>query len=139
MKKHLRSHQNKILPNGLRARKSSQSICLQCPNEKEGVLVAPTVHGNLIVGPDSQPSAANDVSTTKQGLDFERNTALKSVPGINFRESIRNFAGVRAKTADHDFHIYEDKNNKGVCGEVISSGECGHPGLSPHVQLHQIF
>lgn len=42
-----------------------------------------------------------------------RNTALKSVPGINFRESIRNFLGVRARTADHDFHIYEDKNNKG--------------------------
>ena len=72
-------------------------VIFQCPNEKgKGVLVAPTVHGNLIVGPDSQPSAANDVSTTKQGLDFVRNTALKSVPGINFRESIRNFAGVRA-------------------------------------------
>lgn len=51
-------------------------VIFQCPNEKgKGVLVAPTVHGNLIVGPDSQPSAANDVSTTKQGLDFVRNTA----------------------------------------------------------------
>ena len=102
-------------------------VIFQCPNEKgKGVLVAPTVHGNLIVGPDSQPSAANDVSTTKQGLDFVRNTALKSVPGINFRESIRNFAGVRARTADHDFHIYEDKNNKGF----INIAGMQSPGLS---------
>ena len=89
-------------------------VIFQCPNEKERSLVAPTVHGNLIVGPDSQPSAANDVSTTKQGLDFVRNTALKSVPGINFRESIRNFAGVRARTADHDFHIYERQKQQRV-------------------------
>ena len=102
-------------------------VIFQCPNEKgKGVLVAPTVHGNLIVGPDSQPSAADDVSTTKQGLDFVRNTALKSVPGINFRESIRNFAGVRARTADHDFHIYEDKNNKGF----INIAGMQSPGLS---------
>ena len=111
-------------------------VIFQCPNEKgKGVLVAPTVHGNLIVGPDSQPSAADDVSTTKQGLDFVRNTALKSVPGINFRESIRNFAGVRARTADHDFHIYEDKTTKGLS----ISQECSHRDYHPHVQLHQIF
>lgn len=102
-------------------------VIFQCPNENgKGVLVAPTVHGNLIVGPDSQPGAGEDVSTTKQGLDFVRTKALKSVPGINFRESIRNFAGVRAKTADHDFHIYEDAKNKGF----INIGGMESPGLS---------
>lgn len=102
-------------------------VIFQCPNENgKGVLVSPTVHGNLIVGPDSQPSAGEDVSTTKQGLDFVRTKALKSVPGINFRESIRNFAGVRAKTADHDFHIYEDAKNKGF----INIGGMESPGLS---------
>lgn len=89
-------------------------VIFQCPNEKgKGVLVAPTVHGNLIVGPDSQPSAADDISTTSEGLNFVRTTALKSVPSINYRESIRNFAGVRARTAVHDFFIFEDKENKG--------------------------
>ncbi len=102
-------------------------VIFQCPNENgKGVLVAPTVHGNLIVGPDSQPSAGDDVSTTRQGLDFVRNTALKSVPGINFRESIRNFAGVRARTKEHDFQIYEDKKNKGF----INIGGMESPGLS---------
>ena len=101
--------------------------------KEKGVLVAPTVHGNLTL--DQIYSHAKEyVSTTKQGLDFVRNTALKSVPGINFRESIRNFAGVRARTADHDFHIYEDKNNKGLS----ISQECRRD-YHPHVQLHQIF
>ncbi|MCI5622736.1 NAD(P)/FAD-dependent oxidoreductase [Anaerostipes sp.] len=102
-------------------------VIFQCPNEKgKGVLVSPTVHGNLIVGPDSQPSAGDDTSTTGSGLSFVKNTALKSVPGINFRESIRNFAGVRARTKKHDFQIYEDKKNKGF----INIGGMESPGLS---------
>ncbi|MCB6603842.1 FAD/NAD(P)-binding oxidoreductase, partial [Erysipelatoclostridium ramosum] len=66
-------------------------VIFQCPNENgKGVLVAPTVHGNLIVGPDSQPTSREDVSTTAEGLCYVRNTALKSIPDIKFRESIRN-------------------------------------------------
>lgn len=84
-------------------------VIFQCPNENgKGVLVAPTVHGNLIVGPDSQPTSREDVSTTAEGLCYVRNTALKSIPDINFRESIRNFAGVRARTKEDDFFVYED-------------------------------
>ena len=51
---------------------------------------------------------------------------ISKIEGINFRESIRNFAGVRARTADHDFHIYEDKNNKGF----INIAGMQSPGLS---------
>lgn len=88
-------------------------VIFQCPNENgKGVLVAPTVHGNLIVGPDSQPTSREDVSTTAEGLCYVRNTALKSIPDINFRESIRNFAGVRARTKEDDFFVYEDSKNR---------------------------
>lgn len=88
-------------------------VIFQCPNENgKGVLVAPTVHGNLIVGPDSQPTSREDVSTTAEGLNYVRTTALKSIPNINFRESIRNFAGVRARTKEDDFFVYEDPQNR---------------------------
>ncbi len=81
-------------------------VIFQCPGPSgKGVLVAPTVHGNLIVGPDAGPVEGNDVSTTGEGLGFVRRTALKSVPSINFRESIRNFAGVRAASDRGDFII----------------------------------
>ena len=108
-------------------------VIFQCPNEKgKGVLVAPTVHGNLIVGPNSVPTADDDLSTTLDGLEFVRESALKSVPSINYRESIRNFAGLRARTAIHDFYIYEDEVNKGfhnvagMASPVLSSA-CAIP------------
>ena len=81
-------------------------VIFQCPGPNgKGVLVAPTVHGNLIVGPDATPVEGDDVSTTADGLAFVRDTALKSVPSVNFRESIRNFAGVRSSTDRGDFII----------------------------------
>lgn len=79
-------------------------VIFQCPGPNgKGVLVAPTVHGNLIVGPDATPVEEDDVSTTADGLAFVRETAQKSVPSVNFRESIRNFAGVRSSTDRGDF------------------------------------
>ena len=81
-------------------------VIFQCPNEKgKGVLVSPTVHGNLIVGPDAEPVEGDDTSTTSAGLVFVRETALRSVPSVDFRTSIRNFAGVRASTGAKDFII----------------------------------
>ena len=79
----------------------------QCPNEKgKGVLVSPTVDGNLIVGPDANLSDYEDTSTDKPGLDAIKAAAQKSVPGINFRMNIKNFAGVRANS-DHDDFVVE--------------------------------
>ncbi len=66
----------------------------------KGVLLSPTVHGNLIVGPTADPAdGPEDTAVTAQGLEKIMKSALRSDARINFRESIRNFAGVRA-TAD---------------------------------------
>ena len=78
----------------------------QCPNEKgKGVLVSPTVDGNLIVGPDANVGDSDDTSTDKPGLDAIKVAAQKSVPNINFRMNIKNFAGVRANSDQSDFVI----------------------------------
>lgn len=87
---------------GTRAR----HIIFQCPNKDgKGILVAPTVHGNLIVGPNSDSREREDTSTRTEGLDFIREKAMKSVPSISFRENIRNFTGIRALTTEKDFII----------------------------------
>ena len=90
-------------------------VIFQCPNELgKGVLVGPTVHGNLIVGPNAEPGTGrDDKSNTSKGLDFIRRTAMRSVPSIAFRENIRNFAGVRANTEFDEFLIAESKSVKG--------------------------
>ncbi len=81
-------------------------IVFQCPNkEGKGTLVAPTVHGNLIVGPNSVSGDKEDISTKTASLDFIRETASKSVPSIAFRENIRNFTGIRANSTMNDFII----------------------------------
>lgn len=82
-------------------------VIFQCPTAAgKGVLVAPTVHGNLIVGPNAQdiPDAA-DTATTAMGLAQVAASARKSVPGVDLSACIRNFAGIRANTDRPDFVI----------------------------------
>jgi len=87
----------------------------QCPNEHgKGVLVTPTVHGNLLVGPDSESIISReDFSTTSEQLDFVREKAALSVKNIAFRDSIRNFAGLRAYSERTDFIVEEAEDAKG--------------------------
>ena len=83
-------------------------VIFQCPSKVgKGVLVSPTVHGNLIVGPNAEDAEKEDLGTTGDGLAFVRKMALRSVPDINFRDSIRNFAGLRANTEIDDFLVGE--------------------------------
>lgn len=91
------------------------SVIFQCPNENgKGVLVSPTVHGNLIVGPDAVNTTDPDgTENTASGLAFVREMALKSVPSIAFRENIRNFSGVRANHAHDDFLLGESRRVPG--------------------------
>ncbi|MGL4403593.1 MAG: NAD(P)/FAD-dependent oxidoreductase [Fusobacteriaceae bacterium] len=81
----------------------------QCPNEfGKGVLVTPTTHGNLLVGPDSQGVGDRDnLSTTAEQLEYIRTKGSHSIKDINFRESIRNFSGMRAESDRQDFIIEE--------------------------------
>jgi glycerol-3-phosphate dehydrogenase len=76
------------------------TVVFQCPNERgKGVLVAPTVHGNVIVGPDAEPlpdDQADNTACTSAGQDFVARQARLSIPSLDLRENIRNFAGIRA-------------------------------------------
>lgn len=90
-------------------------VLFQCPTKQgKGVLVSPTVHGNLIVGPNNEiPQTADDVSTTTAGLATVKTLAVKSVPDIAFRENIRTFSGVRAASDRDDFIIEQAQGAPG--------------------------
>ncbi|MGG7057035.1 NAD(P)/FAD-dependent oxidoreductase [Clostridium tertium] len=108
--------------------KSFKHTIFQCPSKVgKGVLVTPTVHGNLIVGPNAQEIDDKDsLKNTAEALEFIRETATRTTDKINFRSSIRNFAGLRADADIGDFIIEE--NNK-VKGFIDASG-MKSPGLS---------
>lgn len=67
----------------------------------KGVLVTPTVHGNLLVGPTAADQEQRDLTaTTAEGLAFAQDMARKSVPGLPLRDVITSFAGLRAHLAE---------------------------------------
>ncbi|GHV76446.1 FAD/NAD(P)-binding oxidoreductase [Spirochaetia bacterium] len=111
----------------------ANTVIFQCPNEKgKGILVAPTAHGNLIVGPDSETVKGDNRANTAAGLAFVREMALKSVPEINFSQSIRNFSGVRADSDMKDFLVGESKDVPGffnIAG-IKSPGLTSSPAIA---------
>ncbi len=79
----------------------------QCPNEMgKGILVTPTVDGNLLIGPTAlNIENKDDTTTTPEGLREAVQKALKSVPIVSVRNAITSFAGVRAHPTNDDFII----------------------------------
>jgi glycerol-3-phosphate dehydrogenase len=105
------------------------SVIFRCPDENgfKGILVSPTVHGNLIVGPDANPARdGDDVRTTSDILAMLRARGLESVPSINYRNIIRQYAGVRPTTQTKDFTI----NVSPACDRMINLAGMCSPGLS---------
>ena len=109
----------------------------QCPSKKgKGVLVTPTVHGNLLVGPSSEDiDDVENMKTTLSGLDYVRKIAERTTKAINYREEIRNFSGLRAMSDRDDFIIEEAKdvpNFFDVAG-IKSPGLSSAPAIAVHV------
>lgn len=100
----------------------------QCPSELgKGVLITPTAHGNLLVGPNSEECKTKESSsTTRESLEFIKDTAMKTTDKINFGESIRNFSGLRANPDKEDFIVEENNYVKGF----IDVAGIKSPGLS---------
>ncbi len=83
------------------------SVIFQCPSKVgKGILVSPTVHLNTLVGPDAQVVEDNeDTSVSQKGLDYVELHAKRSIPNLNLRYNIRNYAGVRANSDYGDFFV----------------------------------
>ncbi len=93
----------------------------------KGVLVTPTVHGNLLVGPTATDVSNKEaVNTTADGLDTVLGTAPCSVKDIPFRQVITSFAGLRAHEDGDDFVIGEALD----CEYFFNAAGIESPGLS---------
>lgn len=93
----------------------------------KGVLVTPTVHGNLLVGPTATDIDNKEgVNTTADGLDYLGKTAALSVKGLPLRQVITSFAGLRAHETQNDFIIGELADAPGF----FNAAGIESPGLS---------
>ena len=104
------------------------STIFPCPSKMgKGILVSPTVHGNLFIGPNAVDiDDKENKSTTQLGLDEIKKAANITTSKINYRESIRNFAGLRAISSTGDFIIEENDDMKGF----IDVAGIKSPGLT---------
>ncbi len=111
-----------------KAGKLFEHVIFQTPTAKgKGVLITPTVHGNVLVGPDSNfVGEKDDVSTEAMSLEDIRRVATKSSDKIPFHQVIRTFAGLRASSTTGDFIIGESQVAKGF----VHVGGFESPGLS---------
>ena len=88
----------------------------------KGVLVTPTVHGNLLVGPTAADQPQRDrTATTAEGLAYAQDMARKSVPGLPLRDVITSFAGLRAHLAEGEDDFPSASPSPGISRPWASS------------------
>lgn len=91
----------------------------------KGILVSPTVDGNLLLGPTSFDIEDKlDLTTTRDGLDLILRQANEDVDNIAYNKAITSFCGLRATVKQNDFII-----NSPVKGFINVAG-IDSPGLS---------
>lgn len=102
----------------------------------KGVLVVPTTHGNVLLGPNSEIVDLDEKNnTTKKNLDYVKKEIGKTVKNIPMQNIIRTFAGLRPTSTRHDFIIEEAtdvKNFINVAG-IESPGLASAPAISEYV------
>jgi len=99
------------------------------------VLVAPTVYGNVLLGPTAQdvPDRA-DVATTGAGLAALMDAGGRILPGLAAEEVTATYAGLRAATADRDYQIWVDGSRRYACvAGIRSTGLSASLGIAEHV------
>ena len=99
----------------------------------KGILVSPTVHGNLFIGPDAQDvDDKDDVSTTSEGMERVINGARRMVPNLPLAAAITGFSGLRAASGDGDFILRESDVVKGLvhAAGIQSPGFTAAPAIA---------
>ena len=100
--------------------------------EGKGILVTPTVDGNLLTGPNAAIAEfLENTKTTPEGLNIVRTLAAKSVPSIDFRQVITSFAGIRSSEKNGDFIIRPANSVEGM----LHVAAIDSPGLTASVAI----
>jgi glycerol-3-phosphate dehydrogenase len=112
------------------------SILLPVPTaQSKGVLVAPTVYGNVLLGPTAQDiDDRGDTATTADGLASLTAAGRRILPRLLDEEVTATYAGLRAATEHRDYQIRVDATRRYACAAGIrSTGLSASLGIAEHV------
>ena len=118
------------------ARTLIRSILLPVPTARtKGVLVAPTVYGNVLLGPTAEDVPDRcDTATTAAGLGSLLAAGRRILPGLAEQEITSTYAGLRAATEHSDYQIRVDAGRRYACaGGIRSTGLSASLGIAEHV------
>jgi glycerol-3-phosphate dehydrogenase len=117
------------------ARPLVRHIVLAVPTvTTKGVLVAPTVFGNAIVGPTAHDvERKDDTSSTAHGLSYLVAETERILPGLLRHEVTAVYVGLRAATEHADYQLTLDDGY--VCaGGIRSTGLTASLAIAEHVR-----
>ena len=117
------------------ARRLLSHVLLPVPTKKtKGVLVAPTVFGNVLLGPTATDiDDKEDRSTTREGLEYVVAKGGRILPALVNEEVTATYAGLRAATESSDYQIHFDPVLRYLClGGIRSTGLSASLGIAEH-------
>lgn len=106
-------------------------VIFNLPTDKgKGILVSPTIDGNVLLGPTSEFVPSKDqTQTTQERLDYVRESAEHMIKGVPYSLVITSFTGVRAHEKGGDFILEEFKPGFFDCVGVESPGLTSSPAV----------
>jgi glycerol-3-phosphate dehydrogenase len=102
----------------------------------KGVLVSPTVFGNLILGPTAEDvERKDDASSTAAGLAYLRREGKRILPELLQHEVTAVYVGLRAATEHTDYQITIHAPEGYACvGGIRSTGLTASLAIAEHVR-----
>ena len=100
----------------------------------KGVLIAPTVFGNVLLGPTAQDvTDRDDTSSTAEGLAYLRSEGGRIMPTLLAHEVTAVYVGLRAATEHDDYQVRFDGGYACVAG-IRSTGLSASMAIAEHVR-----
>ncbi len=112
------------------------SILLPVPTARtKGVLIAPTVYGNVLLGPTAEDVTDRTATgTTAAGLVALLDAGRRIMPDLVTEEVTASYAGLRAATGHSDYQIQVDARRRYACaGGIRSTGLSASLGIAEHI------
>ena len=100
----------------------------------KGILVTPTVDGNLLLGPTAEDMEdKEDTKTTSDGLSNVLANCSETTVGINLRDTITSFCGLRAVGNTGDFIINSTSEHFINVAGIESPGLSASPAIAEYI------
>ena len=119
------------------ARRLVSHIVLAVPTKvTKGVLIAPTVFGNVMLGPTADDvERKDDTGSTREGLDYLMGEGRRIMPDLLRHEVTAVYAGLRAATEHADYQLTVHAPEGYACvGGIRSTGLTASMAIAEHVR-----